>query len=68
MDDEQEIQKAQSRYNSALKRIQSGLDARNGGPGAEAELSLAYQDLVRLNVVAQLNLKYVRGKALKQVR
>ena len=65
---EQEIQKAQTRYKAALKRIQGGLDARNGGPGAEAELALAYQDLVRLGVEAPLGRKYVNGRALKQVR
>ena len=64
----EEAQKAQSRYNAAVKRVQSGLDARNGGAYAEAEIAVAYQDLVRLGVAAPLNRKYVRGRAHKQVR
>lgn len=63
-----EVQKAQSRYDAALKRIQGGLDARNGGPGAEVDLMLAYQDLVRLGVATQIKSKYRHGAALKQVR
>lgn len=63
-----EVEKAQSRYDAALKRIQNGLDARNGGPGAEVDLMLAYQDLVQLDVVEQLKAKYQHGKAHKQVR
>lgn len=59
---------AQARYAKAVKKVQSGLDARNGGPGAEVELTLAYQGLVALGLAQQLKLKYRRGRALKQVR
>lgn len=60
--------KAVSRYNAAMKRIKSGLDARNGGPGVEAEAALAWDDLVRLGVELPVKAKYRKGKQLKQVR
>jgi hypothetical protein len=68
MDLNETQEKAVSRYNVAMKRIKSGLDARNGGPGAEAEGALAYQDLVRLGVELPLKAKYRNGRQLKQVR
>lgn len=64
----EEQTKAVSRYNAALKKVQSGLDARSGGPGAEVEYALAYKALVMLGLAAPVKLKYSRGKALKQVR
>lgn len=63
-----EVEIAQRRYDAVMKKIQSGLDARNGGPNAEAEVAAAYADLVRLGVATPLSRKYSRGKALKQVR
>lgn len=63
-----EVELAQARYDKAIKQIQKGLDARNGGPAAEAEAASAYQDLVRLGVASGISRKYSRGKALKQVR